>query len=197
MINVKKQYEEFWHDYFAWLCRIIDDKRFMDIWDHYDVLRQMHETPFVYSLEKDGNRVSDALVLRNRYMMERGHAFRDILESTPFANDAGASVLEVLVALAERLDDMTCDIEEPPKPGFWFKMFMENLTVFSTENFTNFSQKTSGKLQKWMSRQYDSYGNGNIFRLKKPVKGFNKIEIWYQMHIFLEQNIVNHGVLEA
>ena len=197
MINVEERCRDIWDDYFVWLCGCIDDKRFMDIWDHYEVLKIMHNTPFEYSIPKDGNRVADAFGLRGRFASESSAclpydvAYDDVREILSYFEKRQAYVLEVLIALAERLDDITSDIEEPPKPAYWFRMFMENLSlftpVFSPVNSPNFSRKTSGILKKWMSRQYDYYGNGNIFRLEKPVKDFNKIEIWYQMHQFLEQ----------
>lgn len=161
------------NDYFCWLIDIIangyEQSRFM-------LLKQLFDTSFVYSLERDANRAHDGLDLRDQYSAETGN-YLDI--SRP------CSVLEMMVALAIRCET---DIMYNPAAGnrtsIWFWMMIENLgLIYMTDQHHN-KLKVKTVLSGFLNRTYDPDGKGSLFYIP-GARGMQNEEIWYQMNTYL------------
>jgi len=128
---------------------------------------------YTYTHPMDENREQDAFALRVSYF-----------DDTLFVLEKPVSVLEVLVALAQRVDFLCWDYSKGSRAEVWFQMFIENLGLLECKN----ERQIIENCNVFMYRAYDDYGNGNVFTLEKPKKDFAKIEIWYQMAEWYTQN---------
>lgn len=179
-------------EYFDFLLSFLDesDGDLPSIFDSHHLLSKLHRTEFRYSDMMDRNRDMDGREWRNRYGGELPPAFRK----------RPASVLEVLLGLADRMA-FELDDEEGIAPYFW--EMIENLGI----NYTDYQFDNRGKtldrkvdktVQRWMSRQYDSHGLGGIFPLESVPEFYesdefqnqNRLELWYQMQLYLAENYV-------
>jgi hypothetical protein len=108
------------------------------------------------------------------------------------------SVLEVLIALSQRINDMMYDLKDQSnKAPRWFNEMIKNLGL---DKFTDDSSrgerlremdetKIDDILETLMDRTYDFHGRGGLFPLKRtPRKHQAGVEIWYQMMDYLDEN---------
>ena len=52
-------------------------------------------------------------------------------------------------------------------------------------------EEVDSKIGYFVLRDYKDDGIGSLFPLKRSVRGYNQMEIWKQMNIFLEQMKIN------
>nr|FAA03434.1 MAG TPA: hypothetical protein [Siphovirus LN-2020-2] len=177
-------------EYFDFLLSFLDegDEELPSIFDSHHLLWKLHHIEFRYSAMMDRNRDMDGREWRNRYGGKLSPAFRK----------SPASVLEVLLGLADRIA-FELDDEEGLDPYFW--EMIENLGInYADYQFDNsgnaLDRKVDKTVQRWMSRQYDSHGRGGIFPLESVPEFYesdefqnqNRLELWYQMQLYLAEN---------
>ena len=177
-------------EYFDFLVSFLgeDENPLPSMFDSYFLLMKLYRTEFRYSAMMDRNRDMDGREWRNRYGGKLSPAFRK----------SPASVLEVLLGLADRMA-FELDDEEGLDQYFW--EMIENLRINYTDyqfdnSGTALDRKVDKTVQKWMSRQYDSHGRGGIFPLESVPEFYesdefqnqNRLELWYQMQLYLAEN---------
>ncbi len=166
------------NDYFYWLVGIISDGH---EGSYTLLLKQLFETTFVYSLERDANRAHDGLDLRDTYSYEMGGDL-DIPN--------GCSVLEMMIALSIRCET---DVMYNPSLGDctnrWFWLMIESLGLIGMTDRHFDEVKVRTVLMNFMNRQYETDGRGSLFYIPGS-RGMENEEIWYQMNTFLN-SIVN------
>jgi len=175
--------------YFDFLLSFLreDESLLPSVFDSSHLLWKLYRTEFRYSAMMDRNRDMDGREWRNRYGGELSPAFLK----------RPASVLEVLLGLADRMAFELDDVDGLD-PYFW--EMLDNLGI----NFTNYEfdegiatdRQVDKTLHRWMSRQYDDYGRGGIFPLRfvpefdgsNEFQNQNRLELWYQMQLYLAEN---------
>ena len=128
-----------------------------------NLISQLYIKEYYYILEADKNRLTDGLKLRENYVFET----RDLERM-----DLPISVLEVLIALAQRISD---DISGENDTAFWFNEMLKNLGLIDgiiTDD------KIVSILDIWLERTFASDGHGSPFPLKHPRKNMRKCELW-------------------
>ena len=168
-------------EYFEWLCNLASVER--SGYTYYFLFNDLHLIDFFTKIERDNNRVEDGLQLRKEFGCE------DILTGP-------CSVLEMIIALARRMDGIMYDNEIGPEPDYWFWRMMENLGLdryFDCEEYI--SEDKNSEIQNiictLLERRYSWNGRGGLFPLKDNgyLKDQRKVEIWYQMQSYLvEEN---------
>lgn len=180
-------------EYFDWLYDHIDNQS-----RSYRVLcRELHRVNFRWSVHNDDNRVADGLLLRERFIEKRGIDPAQ-MEVSYFLKGGECSVLEVLVGLSQRMDEIMCPVgEEVSRCGKWFQELIMNLRLAEftdreavSDRFEEMAeQKILAILDTWMDRTYDFYGVGGLFPLKRrPRQDQRTAELWYQMMYYLTEN---------
>lgn len=145
---------------------------------YWSLLRQLYDYEFVCTHPRDENRVHDALALRSDFLDEEGGFPDRSWHQMP------CSVLEVLVALAQRLS-----VEFDGEPRQWFTEFLQNLELISYNDATRYSPKeVDDILNKLVWRKYSRDGRGGLFPLRYPDQDQTKVEIWYQANGYLIEN---------
>lgn len=174
--------KDIWHEYYKWLLyhvRVSENRKFMQ---YSSLFKYLHNKRFRYTIFMDKNREADGLYLRDEF-------FGD-LNIRNGEMEQGACVLEVLVALACRMDDDYVGdpgVEEPDE------LFMELLFNLGFKDFTNnkwgiYKDLADEIIDKWLDREFDQCGNGSIFPIKKPHRDQREIEIWAQMSEYIYEN---------
>lgn len=177
MGNLKEIRPKIWYDYMEWLAKKVHFNKK----SYYKLLKQLHDTEFKWSKEvpMDENRAEDGTY-------QRGYFFEEEL-GLPYTTEFpyGCSVLEMLVGLALRMGCEYLGGSDDGSDGYdyIFEMFLKNLGLFPGIEYDEFDRN----LLYFMERHYKNDGNGSLFRLKKKENGYNKMEIWKQMNLFLYQ----------
>lgn len=164
--------------YFNWLySKVASVENPTPSLTYLKLLRQLHQTEFVWIISGDDNRAEDGLELR-----------REFLNQSRMQYDrswmlVGCSVLEMLVAFAKRAQWET-DI--PTREWFW--IFLQNLHLDGfNDSLEGFGQEVASILDCFIWRTYDHNGNGGMLPLNFSLHDQRKVEIWYQFEEFLVQ----------
>jgi hypothetical protein len=161
--------------YFKWLVNKVNAKS-----EDVPLLHFLFTEEFWWdpSIPTDSSRAEDGIDLRALYFDETDEDF-DL--------DEPCTVLEMLIALALRIER---DIMGEPGydyPERWFWTMIKNLGL-SDERGGLFSENyCSNVIENWLSRKYDSNGYGGLFPLKYPHSDQRKIPIWDQMSAYLNE----------
>lgn len=203
MIKTKRNNTQY-KAYFDWLCGLVKgDKpgrnRLEFVWS-------LHQKEFVSILPNDDNRIEDGLKLRQRFAEEN-----NLPEDCPckdedpceqpctncHSNDCKClygpcSVLEMLIALAQRIEYLMQDPDEDDRTDQWFWGMIENLGLDIFPNTVpNRSKKVienGNILNTFISRQYARDGKGGLFPLRKSKVDQRGVELWYQMMAYIQEN---------
>jgi hypothetical protein len=142
---------------------------------HWKLLKELHSFEFVWLIPGDDNRAEDGLDLRREFITQSR------LEEDPYWVNVGCSVLEMLIALARRIEFITdLDAEE------WFWIFMTNLGLDELSDASKgIARKVANVLDVFVWRTYQRDGTGGLFPLRNAEHDQRKVELWYEMCAYL------------
>lgn len=133
----------------------------------------------------DGNRIQDAQELRADLIAEND---LDHTYVRPFEN---VSLLEVMVAIAQRLGQITGDEDT----AFWFWEMVSNLVLDGIDDTEFWSDPESyeaeilDRADDVIGINYDRDGLGGLFLLREGVapQDMRDTELWYQMQYYANE----------
>ncbi len=168
---------QLWDEYGIWLVNHVRLRKI----GYSRLMKQLHDTPFIYILERDRNRADDGISLREEFYREKD------IDIGVYDHRDDCSVLEMLVALAERIEDeYTGDPgKSHPELIFWEMICNLGLDIFDDRHFE--SDEVEYVLDQWMDREFLSDGAGSIFPVSNPIRDQREIEIWSQMNEYLTE----------
>lgn len=172
-------------EYFVWLCSIVDVYK-DEPNGYWNLMNILFEKEFTWLVPNDDNRIKDGLSMRCKF----AECYYDIYEFG-LSYMEPCSVLEVLVALAIRMDDMTIKPGEEKEIDNKFFEMIDNLglTMFNNSNlFEEDLIVIDDILETFINRQYGTDGNGGLFPLVRTEQDQRTVEIWYQMNAYLMEN---------
>ena len=165
-------------DYKEWLFEQVNEDRPKKA-SYTKLLGILFDTPFVYTHEYDYNRMIDGEELRNIYIYDGGD------EEISKWNEP-CTVLEVLIALAFKMQQMTDNPDIYYSVGYWFWVMMYNLGLDDFTNSNINKHKVLSVINIFMNRKYRYNGEGgNIFVISNTNEDLREMEMWYQMCHFL------------
>ena len=171
--------QEIRYEYLKWLYDWVSGE------NYWALFRHLHRTPFRWTVPNDDNRAMDGIALRDRFEYEEHYTY------VGYAEDE-CSVLELLVGMASRINDIMIGIEEEDQTPRWFWEIVSNLFLhnFTDDNFFNGGgrDEISDILDMFMDRTYTFNGEGGLFPLKNTDVDQREVELWYQMSAYLDEN---------
>lgn len=177
--------KRYYSEYLDWLIDSIDTYFFGS--SYVLLLRCLASTDFEYVLERDANRASDGIAIRNEYIMNNG------LEYVEALNDIPCNVLEMMIGLAMRMTDYTQTMAEEVsidshevKENFRLLLVNIGLSYFDDEHYDETT--VLDILYAFMQRHISSNGDGGLFPLVSPSRDQRDVEIWYQMQEYFMEN---------
>lgn len=169
-------------DYRAYLFDII---HFEDYCDRYErLLDYLSGKKFTWLVDHDDNRAEDGFALRWKFASEYGVDDNFWIGRMPVR----CSVLEMMIALSMRCEDVVYDPEKGDRVAIWFWRMVANMGLFKMVN-KNFDQDYCDIcVNRMLERRYSRDGKGGLFRCKDLTINMRKAEIWYQMGVWLNEN---------
>ena len=168
---------QLWWEYGLWLVHRVGFRKF----GYMQLMDQLHNTPFIYILERDQNRADDGIVLREEFYREKD------IDIGVYDHRDDCSVLEMLVALAIRITDeyIGDPAEIHPEQIFWEMIGNLGLNWYRDKRYND--DDVEFILDDWLNRCFEPDGRGSIFPLKHPHQDQRRIEIWSQMNAYLSE----------
>lgn len=167
--------KDLWNEYEMWLLNRVGFHRR----GYSRLMDQLHNTPFIFVLARDGNRATDGVLFREDFYLEGD------INSGVYDHRDDCHVLEMLIALAIRIEEEYTGEGADGHPGIIFWEMIENLglDLYDDQNFD--SKEVEYTLNRWMYREFREDGWGSIFPIKNPIRDQRDIEIWSQMNEYL------------
>ncbi len=135
----------------------------------------LHNTEFFCVMDRDINRIDDGLDLRNDYICS---------EKLKLENKY-CSVLEVLAALAIRVDDEYLCTPGDERPDIFFFDMIRNLGLDRFDNGNFDERAVLDILDIWMTRDFLKSGIGSPFPVRHDKRDQRVFEIWDQMNHYI------------
>lgn len=152
--------------------------------EYVDLSMSLASMPFRSSVMMDRNRIADGESLRETYTRRTGYSL--------VSGIRGCSVLEFLVALSDRVNDVLATI--PVDEAFF--MFLGNMDLERCTDEWFLSQRDpecyiQDRCDIMMDRQYRPDGSGGgLFVVRQRTEDIRPSEWWWQMQYWLsEQHI--------
>lgn len=204
-LNTDKQYRvdaspsEILYSYFIFLCDLVglNNELQSASEDHSDttyfhLAQKLHSIDFYGGVPNDINRGEDGKRLRVLFSQTWSN-FKDY----SVLNKPRASVLEMLIALADRIDiSIMRGPDEPDRSEEWFWLMLNNLHITKEDFVDSKWDETKDKfvnsvIEKMLARNYDSNGDGSLFPDfwgdNDRTENLKDVEIWYQMQYWFRK----------
>ena len=197
---------EIWYSYFLFLCDLVemngadharsrspntDDKTY------FMLALKMHTTRFKAYIPNDDNRIGDARKLRVWFAQ-----IHSAFDNYDAIDTEGCSMLEMMIALAQRIDrDVMMGIDDPDRSIKWFWEMMDNcgLSTYTDDKFNEFHSDNRANTDDMVTqtltcindRTYDYKGFGGLFPLDNAVGNAPEMELWMQMQAYFMEKYIN------
>ena len=181
VIKMNRNGNEILDLYYEWLCKLVESKPRKG--NYCMLLDRLYAKNFLWSVPNDDNRAFEGKNLREHFCEENDIDYE--FDTFPI----GVSMLELLIALAYRCEEITVDstCDRPMYDWFWKLISNAGLHRFTDETWpnSNVDYLIDEILNKIIDRTYNRNGEGGLFPLKKNNKDQRKVELWYQMNTYL------------
>lgn len=166
--------------YFKWLYSKVDEiDRRHPSQTHWNLLRVLYSTEFIWFIPNDDNRAEDGRMLRHEFLHDQG---LDNVDSDWF--ELPCSFLELLLGLARRL---IFEVGGTERGWFWHLMRTLELDHHTDETRIPENQ-IEDILSRVIHRHYEPDGRGGLFPLRRPVYDQREVELWYQLNAYILEN---------
>lgn len=163
--------------YFEWLYGQVGSvKRRDPSRTHWELLKILFTTEFIWMVPNDDNRVEDGRDLRYEFLDEKE------METTDKDwLSLGCSMLELLISLSRRLS-----FEDGQTVRAWFWELLKNIGLADYNDSVPIPRGLIEEtLNRVIWRTYKYNGSGGLFPLKRPKQDQRGVELWYQLSAYL------------
>lgn len=173
--------------YFEWMCSLVCKAYRNGGRKYRKLLECLNNIDFRYTIPMDGNREADGIDLRYRFGYEKH--IRDYIIAR-YLDDHPCSVLEMMVALAQRCEETIMDDPEiGDRTGKWFWDMIKSLGLeCMTDDYFD-ETYIRERVEKFLDHQYSYQGDGGLFFVRHPAADMRNVEIWTQLSWYLNENV--------
>lgn len=151
---------------------------------YFKLFNKLDNIEYKYILSMDENRLIEGIELRYIIANDLGIDTKDVMAEY---DSNKCSVLDMLIALSIDCEEKI--MWDPDLGNRTDKWFWEMLTNLNLQNMTDElydDDYVEEVILKWLNRDYDYCGRGNIFYIKNPRQDLRKIDTWYQLRWYIE-----------
>lgn len=169
-------------EYFEWMYQTVCEGRFAKENSYRKLLAYLHSKKFYWIIQKDANRAEDGEDLRWRFAYENHIHIYDELNGP-------CSVLEMILALAIRCEEVMDDPKVGDRTGQWFWKMITNLGLSSMTDRLFDRHYVNDILTRFMNREFEPDGHGGLFTIRHCNQDLRTVEFWTQMLWYIDKYI--------
>lgn len=167
-------------EYYNWLLNRIEDPDRPIVRKYTELLNALYSKRYEYRIARDSNRAMDGVDLRYEFGGIFGYS-RHYIDRWLVGQ---CSMLELMVALSARCEN---EISGTTDAHVWFWLMVESLNLEGMDNDHFEPDYVNQALEDFMAGNYRRNGEGSLFTLKNTHRDMRRLELWYQMHAFLNE----------
>ena len=168
------------NEYFEWMYDLVCNDRYASETSYRKLLSYLHSTEFTFVLPMDENRAVDGVSLRYRFALSQDQ------EELADYIDGPCSVLEMMVVLAIRCEDIMDDLELGERTSQWFWNMIVSLGLGSMSDTRFDEDYVEDVIDCFLYREYEPDGRGGLFTIRNCRRDLRDMEIWLQMNEYLK-----------
>lgn len=180
----KKELEQ---SYFDWMCKLVCDERYANNnrLKYRKLFSYLHNTDYNYfnQLPNDQNRALDGMNMRYYFGFENQIDYAIIAETL---DTRPASMLETLLSLACKCEDVMADSEKGDRVSLWFWNMLYSLGLSKMNDEAFDKEEADYILNRFFMNEYEPNGVGGLFTIEGIDIDLRKEEIWDQMCLYLD-----------
>lgn len=176
--------EKIKQEYFEWLTDLVCNNQYSEQVSYRELLTRLHKVEFSYVIQSDANRADDGLNLRYRFALE--HGYEDCDELILYYLRGSCSVLEMMIALAHRCENIMDDPDYGDRTRQWFWGMIVNLGLGAMTDDRIDHVKVQNIIGRFLTRDYEPNGKGGLFTIRNTEYDLRDVEIWKQMCWYLD-----------
>lgn len=179
--------EDLQNRYFEWMYQITCGGNIYRHLTYRKLLMFLHNVEFTYILRLDANRAQDGISFRYRFGYEDGY---DSSYIERYLDVRNCSVLEMMVALAFRVEEQIMDDDEyGNRTSQWFWNMIVSLGLGGMDD-SNFDEDLAAEIIfRFLNRDYEPSGRGGLFTLENYNSDVRELDIWSQCMWHLDEII--------
>lgn len=178
-------------EYFNWLYDLACAEHYDENYISYRKLfEHLHSTEFVWlrRFPLDANRASDGVDLRRRFVLTLNDHRRYYDDYMYELDNGPCSILEMITALALRMEEDTMDDPElGNRASYWFWVMLQNLGISTMTDSRYDKNIIADALDIFLDRKYDANGRGGLFVLRHHTCDLRKFDIWVQAGWYMDE----------
>ena len=167
-------------DYFNWMYDMMCKGRFAKEITYRHLFEFLNDAEFMYFVPHDENRAEDGIALRYKFCVTHN------CEDLEYCLDGPCSVLEMMVALAIRIEErIMSDPDKGDRTAQWFWGMMTSLGLSSMCDYNYNEWLVNDVITRFLNREYDPDGKGGLFTINGWNRDAREAEIWHQLMAYL------------
>lgn len=167
--------------YFEWMFDLVCEGRFGETISYRKLLKNLHNIEFTYSIPNDADRAYDGIDLRYRFAYDTGDPCADGYLDGP------CSVLEMMIAMSIRCEEVMDDPEYGDRTSQWFWKMIINLGLGDMVDYRYDDYYVEDVIDKFLKREYEADGRGGLFYVKHCDYDLRHVSLWKQMWWMLDE----------
>ena len=172
--------------YFEWMYSTVCEGRFAAENSYRKLLEYLHTVEYTWILPDDSNRADDGSEgLRWKFIYE--HHIR--LDGPKDQLDGPCSVLEMILALAFRCEEIMDNAFLGDRTAQWFWQMITNLGLGGMSDRRFDIRYVEETVQRFLDRDYEPDGHGSLFVIRNCDVDLRDVETWTCMLWYLD-NII-------
>lgn len=171
-------------EYFEWLYNGMCGIRYSKSISYRKLLEHLHKVKFRCKIKKDKNRANDGISLR--YSFAEAQGYRDDPELIVDHIKGSCSVFEMMVALAQRCENLMDDPKIGDRTSQWFWGMISSLGLNGMSDNHYDETYVDEVITRFLDRDYQPNGKGGLFTIRHCDDDLREVEIWYQLCWYLD-----------
>ena len=164
---------------------------------HY-ILKIINDIDFRYDasdpiLKMDHDRMADGLEFRKKILTRIYGIWPKYEEARYWNNDKPCSMLEVMVALADRIEHDVMGSPGEDNPKRWFEVMSNNMDILfdfgydAYDDAFKYGARAHYGVTRCLNREYGKYGKYAWFPVSVPIDELIHMPIWNQANRYIIQ----------
>ena len=110
------------------------------------------------------------------------------------------TVLEIFCSIAVECEDKIMhndDYGNRTDQWFWIMLYNLGINIYDDEHYSSrIAEEIEDKVQMFLSRGYNYYGDGGIFTVNRPYYDMRSAPLWEQLNWYLNENYAEEFKME-